>query len=81
MEGASESPRRYCKDGRYLPNGVISDGDLMNAREVPVAREFWVNEYHVGGRSVYLTKEEAEKYTACLQRTIHVREVLPGEGA
>ena len=60
---------------------IVNTFDLMNAREVPVAREFWVNEYHGGGRSVYPTKEESEKYQVCLQRTIHVREVLPGEGA
>lgn len=60
---------------------IANTFDIRNAREVPVAREFWINEYHGGGRSVYLTKEESEKYTACLQRTIHVREVLPGEGA
>ncbi|MGG6429477.1 hypothetical protein ACQ5TV_05785 [Acetobacter ghanensis] len=59
----------------------VKTSHLMNAREVPVAREFWVNEYAGGGLSVYSSKEEAENYKVCLRRRIHVREVLPGEGA
>ena len=59
---------------------IASIHNIKNAREVPVAREFWVNEYAGGGLSVYLAKEDAEKYRVCLLGTIHVREVLPGEG-
>lgn len=61
--------------------------DLMNARESPVAREFWVNEYR-GGRGfnasgVHLSLMDAQKCSDSPKflRTIHVREVLPGEGA
>lgn len=51
--------------------------DLMNAREVPVAREFWV----VGGL-VFLDENEAKRiHTKAIPKSeiIHVREVLPGE--
>lgn len=70
----------WFEEGTYLLAGKTSF-DLMNAREVPVAREFWVNEYFDGSRSVYSTQEEAQKFIVCLKNTIHVREVLPGEGA
>lgn len=60
-------------------------GPLMNAREVPVAREFWVNEYASGGLSLAhpsLGRAAANRRTdGSFIRTIHVREVLPGEGA
>ncbi|NSL93881.1 hypothetical protein [Acetobacter syzygii] len=58
---------------------IASVHNIKNAREVPVAREFWVNEYAGGGLSVYASKEEAKNYKVCLRRTIHVREVMPGE--
>lgn len=53
--------------------------DIMNAREVPVAQEFWINEYSDGSVSVFLSEEIAQrfKYGGC--EIIHVREVLPGE--
>lgn len=56
--------------------------NLMNAREVPVAREFWLSEYGDGALVINRSKDHAE-YAAHLLpeiiRTIHVREVLPGE--
>ncbi|WP_215754238.1 hypothetical protein [Acetobacter sp. P5B1] len=55
--------------------------DLMCAREAPVQREFWVNEYHGGNRVVYDSPEKAQEFQVCLKRTIHMIEVLPGEGA
>ena len=61
------------------------DHDLMNAEEVPVAREFWVNVYNFLPYALlaYNKKEVADNekhaYTGFL-RTIHVREVLPGDG-
>lgn len=57
--------------------------DLMNAREVPVAREFWVNEYkEMSGDgfwfNVFSDKSTAKRSkTDTYIRTIHVREVLP----
>ncbi|WP_215762233.1 hypothetical protein [Acetobacter sp. P1H12_c] len=59
--------------------------DLMNAREVPVAREFWVNEYAGGGLSLAhpsLGRAAANRRTdGSFIRTIHLREVLPGDEA
>ena len=55
---------------------------VCNAREVPVAREFWVNEYGLGCLQLATSAEEAAlRKTGCndFLRTIHVREVLPGE--
>lgn len=51
--------------------------DLMNAREVPVAREFWI----VGGLVFSDEKEARRIHTNAMSRSeiIHVREVLPGE--
>lgn len=53
--------------------------DLMNAREVPVAREFWV----VGGL-IFNDEKEARRIQAKVMLSaelIHVREVLEGEEA
>lgn len=57
--------------------------DLMNAREVPVAREFWVNKYKFRELSAaYPTKGMADSFSGRDRvECIHVREVLPGEGA
>lgn len=57
--------------------------DIMNAREVPVPREFWVNEYTNTALVSHNSLESARKGANGLGfiRTIHVREVLPGEGA
>ena len=77
--GKRELARDFHQSGRF----AIHDHafDLMNAREVPVAREFWVNEYHGGNLVVYDAPKKAQEFQVCLKRTIHVREVLPGEGA
>ena len=59
--------------------------NIHNAREVPVAREFWVNEYaEMSGDgfwfNVFSDKSTAKRSkTDTYIRTIHVREVLPGE--
>ena len=63
--------------------------DLMNAQEVPVAREFWINECRRGDGSIgntypHKTECEASRERQELPhwnwvRTIHVREVLPGD--
>ena len=58
---------------------------IRNACEVPVAREFWVNEY--AGKdglfhNIFENEATANRHKAdTFLRTIHVREVLPGEGA
>ena len=81
--GHAELARDFHRSGRF----AITDHafDLMNAREVPVAREFWVNEYaEMSGDgfwfNVFSDKSTAKrsKTDTCI-RTIHVREVLPGE--
>lgn len=69
----------YDPEGWATKAKVDHPYDLMNAREVPVAREFWVNRYAGGGMSVYLSEEEAQKYRHVDCEIIHVREVLPGE--
>lgn len=67
------------------PDGVATtmskNYDLMNAEEVPVAREFWL----VGG-NVYRSQKDAEDYITAVRSStmsrleiIHVREVLPGD--
>ena len=78
--------------GREIIISVDPDGvavpmakyyDLMNAEEVPVAREFWVNEYD-GDKAtrLHLTEASAKDWGLGPNyiRTIHVREVLPGDG-
>lgn len=66
---------------------IVNTFDLMNAREVPVAREFWVNEYkNIYGNSFgaphnsYKVAMEIGDGRSDYIRTIHVREVLPGDG-
>ena len=68
--------------GRYRDKDLDdSRYDLMNAEEVPVAREFWINEYPYGLSDPFQSEAEA-KLSMRLNyiRTIHVREVLPGDG-
>ena len=72
--------------GSFFGKGQRDDLDLMNAREVPVARDFWVNEYrgvfgNVFGRAHISGKEAMEigDGRGDYLRTIHVREVLLGE--
>lgn len=67
----------------YVDDQCDNPKDLMNAREVPVAREFWINEY-TDMISVPYIRKDAAQAGMCAEnyiRTIHVREVLPGEGA
>lgn len=83
--GDNMNTSTWGRDGGYLNcTGIASDKDLMNAREVPVAREFWINEYSDGMVSwLYESASDAHKGRQGLKsfiRTIHVREVLPGEG-
>ena len=72
----------------WLPTGhyIMGDhtdrtDDLMNAREVPVTREFWVNKYNFRELSAaYPTKGMADSFAGRDRvECIHVREVLPGE--
>ena len=72
----------------YTSRGCVTStgdriNDLMNAEEVPVAREFWVNEYTYGlSERLHLTEASAKYWSddSNFLRTIHVREVLPGDG-
>lgn len=64
--------------GSFFGRGQRDGLDLMNAREVPVAREFWLV-------SAYVFPDEIDArrfHTNDMPRSeiIHVREVLPGEG-
>ncbi|MCC6105935.1 hypothetical protein [Acetobacter sp.] len=71
--------------GEYVRDNKEHLPDLMNASEVPVAREFWVNEY--AGKdglfhNIFENEATAHRHKAdTFLRTIHVREVLPEEGA
>ncbi|GAN72150.1 hypothetical protein ASY01nite_14370 [Acetobacter syzygii] len=81
-DGDQEMNRAFNTQGKYCLSD--RDFDLMNAREVPVAREFWVNEYTYGVPGpLHFTEESAAEWGTGTPfiRTIHVREVLPGEGA
>lgn len=74
-------PMAWDDVGSFFGKGQRDELDLMNAREVPAAREFWVNEYHDGFGTPKLTEQSAKDTAAHgFIRTIHVREVLPGEG-
>ena len=65
-------------NGQFDPTRMSdTEYDLMNAREVPVAREFWVSTSKSGLRIAYETESLAELNSAPLAQTIHVREVLP----
>lgn len=81
--GDSVSAFCWRADG-LAPDGTPRPNDLMSACEVPVAREFWINEYAGGGLSLAhpsLGRAAANRRTdGSYIRTIHVREVLPGEG-
>ena len=77
--GHAELARDFHRSGRF----AITDHafDLMNAREVPVAREFWVNEYAFYNATLHEDEGSAKEASEVKSfiRTIHVREVLPGE--
>ncbi|KAA8419976.1 hypothetical protein FKW50_06790 [Acetobacter pomorum] len=85
------NPDAWDERGRFN-SAAKKDGelDLMNAREVPVAREFWINEYRRGDGSTSLSRPHETECEATRERhelpnwdwvrTIHAREVLPGEG-
>ncbi|MFT8367512.1 MAG: hypothetical protein ABF646_02045 [Acetobacter papayae] len=62
---------------------IVNTFDLMNAREVPVVREFFVNEYSWGYGGLYGTQGGTQpgRVDSGFVRTVHLREVLPGEGA
>ena len=81
--GDSVSAFLWRADGLNL-DGNPRPNDLMNAREVPVARGFWINEYRSGVTFGYpqTSLEDAilSQRSDNFIRTIHVREVLPGEG-
>ena len=89
-EDGKETVSTFLSGGRFSATGHDRDRDLMNAREVPVAREFWVNEFkrgdgHIGVSHAHDTEFQAinerhERANWNWTRTIHVREVLPGEG-
>ncbi|AXH72253.1 MAG: hypothetical protein [Caudoviricetes sp.] len=76
--GYDDILRQWRVDGKNFTYGF-----LMNAREVPVAREFWVNEYTWGLGDIKKTHFDAVRQRSQTDfiRTIHVHEVLPGEGA
>ena len=79
----SEEIMSFHASGNYNADiNSICDTDLMNAEEIPVAREFWLV-----GNNIYTSKEDAEDYCGGLYKLtmsrpgiIHVREVLPGDG-
>lgn len=88
-EGFDEFMVMYTENGFRNADGSDSRYDLMNAREVPVPREFWINECRRGDGSIgntypHETECEASRERQELPhwnwvRTIHVREVLPGD--
>lgn len=81
-DDGKETVSTFLNGGRFSATGCDRDRDLMNAREVPVAREFWVNEYQVGMGSVIHTSPESAKSEGYgigigFIHTIRLREVLP----
>ena len=87
--GDEESLSEWTENGLYIGGKETHILNLMNAREVPVAREFWINEFkradgYIGVSHAYETERKAINERHELEnwnwtRTIHVREVLPGE--
>ena len=76
-EDGKETVSTFINNGNFCRSGVDKDRDLMNAREVPVAREWYL---FFGG--IFDTKEEAmQRAGGDFSSIIHVREVLLGEGA
>lgn len=71
----------FSPSGEFILENPQSN--LMNAREVPMEREFWVNEYSWGfgdpKQSIEQAKQSVSNFHQYI-RTIHVREVLPGDG-
>jgi len=59
---------------------IVNTFDLMNAREVPVAREFWIVRYSSGTCCAHTSLGEAIAEKTPGADIIHVREVLPGGG-
>lgn len=65
----------WGRDGEYVIGLYPSPKDLMNAREVPVAREWYL---FFG--AIFDTKEKAiQRAGGDFSSIIHVREVMPGE--
>ena len=67
----------------HIGSPLCTDLDsIMNAREVRVPREFWINEYEEDLSTTHRSLEAALSFLEGSQtfaRTIHVREVLEGE--
>lgn len=74
-ENGKETVSTYLKCGHLCKQDENNERDLMNAREVPVAREFWV--YY---DKAFSSKEEADYWASQKEHIVHVREVLPGDG-
>lgn len=80
---AAWSPHGHCVD-RHNRDVHDNTHDLMNAREVSVAREFWLVEHDRKKfqYSAYITEQAAQCVlgnTHDAKAIIHVREVLPGD--
>lgn len=76
-QGDSKNLTEWCGNGQFDKTRMSDTAyDLMNAREVPAAREFWIYEDRI-----FTTEEEAKRYAYWTHQIIHVREVLPGESA
>lgn len=75
--GSSDRLRQWRFNGENC-----TYGNIMNAEEVQQPHEFWVNKYSWGFGPLKTTLAEALQTRDLCQfiRTIHVREVLPGEG-
>lgn len=90
-EDGEEYVNTFLDSGGVSKTRFFDNRDLMNAEEIPKAREFWINEYLREGGLVGITtphetecaakRERCELIGWTCLRTIHVREVLPGESA
>ena len=83
-DGDQEMNRAFNPRGKYCLGD--RDFDLMNAREVPVAREFWIvkHDREINQYSTYVTERAAQCVlgnTPDARAIIHARELLPGAGA
>jgi hypothetical protein len=77
----TETVCTYSPEGWATKAKIDHPYDLMNAREVPVAREFWIVDYGSGKTQIHNSLSGAVMEKTERASIIHVREVLPGEGA
>jgi hypothetical protein len=79
LDGKTIQRRRNTADAWLTDISGVWDFVMYEYRVKPEPREFWVNWYTGGGKSVHLSREaakDAEDPYQVLAERIHVREVI-----